>query len=39
MVKFLSEAEKIVKPTKKVEKKELEKTVKTEKKEVKAASK
>ena len=30
--KILSEAEKIVKPTKKVEKKELEKTVKTEKK-------
>ena len=48
--KILSEAEKIVKPAKKVEKKqlektvktekkELEKTVKTEKKEVKAASK
>ena len=30
--KILSEAEKIVKPTKKVEKKELEKTLKTEKK-------
>ena len=37
--KILSEAEKIVKPTKKVEKKELEKILKTEKKEVKAANK